>query len=235
MINNSHSLLSAIFKDGKQLLYERGDTIIRAGDTPSGIYLITDGWVKVYSLCDDGEVNIISSLARADIFPLEWAISGTLHDVSFAALETTSVIRIPREQFSRMLEKDPRVAQAMSRTMADYYYRLCSELENLPYRSARERVVFRLLCLAERFGDAKGQEVIIKLRVPNEYIARSSNMTRETASRELSRLHQKGLIQHRRGYIIIKDLAALRHEGSRALSWQNNALPRGQRASTTNH
>jgi CRP/FNR family transcriptional regulator, cyclic AMP receptor protein len=224
MSGNSHALLSEIFKDGKQLLYERGDTIIRAGDTPSGVYLITEGWVKVYCLCDDGEVNIISSLARADIFPLEWAISGTLHDVTFAALDTTSVIRIPRERFTRILGEDPRVAQAMSRTLADYYFRLSNELENLPYRSARERVVFRLLSLAERFGDARAQEVVIKLRVPNEYIARSSNMTRETASREISRLHHKGLIEHKHGYIIIKNLAALRDEGSRALSWQNSPL-----------
>ncbi len=217
--NNYQTILTELFRSGRECLYARGDTIIRAGDTPSGVYLITDGWVQVYSLCDDGETNIISSLARADVFPLEWAVSGALHDVTFAALETTRLLRIPRDRFTEVINGSPRIAQAMSRMLADYYFRLSHELENLPYRSARERVAFRLVSLADRFGDAKGGEVIIGLHVPNEYIARSSNMTRETASREISRLHHKGLIQHKRGYIIIKDMNALKHEAGKAFGW----------------
>ncbi len=216
MTNNYKTILTELFKSGRPFLYGRGDTIIRAGDTPSGVYLITEGWVQVYSLCDDGEANIISSLARADIFPLEWAISGTVHDVSFAALETTRVLRVSRDSFSQLVNTNPQIAEAMSRTLADYYCRLSHELENLPYRSARERVAFRLVSLADRFGNARGDEVVIGQHVPNEYIARSSNMTRETASREISRLHHKGLIQHKSGYIIIKDLSALKHEAGKA-------------------
>lgn len=217
--NDTRAILTALFRDGRQLLYNRGDTIIRAGDTPSGVYFLAEGWVQVYSLCDDGETNIIRSLASGDVFPLEWGISGRLHDVTFAALHTTKVLRISREKFAAMISQQPRIAQAMSQTLVNYYFQLSRELENLPYRSARERVVFRLIALAEQFGDFRDREVIIKLHVPNEYIARSSNMTRETASREISRLHHKGILRHRGGYIIIKDLEALKSEGGKASDW----------------
>lgn len=214
--SNYRAILTELFQNGRQYLYGRGDTVIRAGDTPSGVYLITDGWIQVYSLCDNGESNIISSLARADIFPLEWAISGKLHDVTFAALGTTRLLRIPRDHFIRITDSDPQIARTMSQILTDYYFRLSRELENLPYRSARERVAFRLISLADRFGDSQGPEVVIGQHVPNEYIARSSNMTRETASREVSRLHQKGLIRNKNGYIIIKDLAGLKHEAGKS-------------------
>ena len=205
-------LLQLFIGQSRQLLYERDDIIIRAGDTPSGMYLINRGWVKTYNLCEDGEPNIIMSLGVWDIFPLEWGLSGTLHEVSFAALETTQVTRISRDQFLQQLQDNSNVLQAACQKLIQYYFRLSNELEYLPYRSARERVAYRLVTLAEYFGSVRTKPVELKPWIPNEYIARSSNMTRETASRELSWLTKKGFIRRQDGYIIIKDLAALKHE-----------------------
>lgn len=206
------SILARLFEDSRYFLYERGDTIIRAGDIPSGVYLITDGWVKVYSLCEDGEMNIIMNLASGDIFPLDWTVTGRLHDVTFAALDATTVQRIPKEKFVRALKSSVEISSAASFKLASYLLRLSHELEHLPYRSARERVAFRLVSLAEHFGDRDGEAVIIRTRVSNEYVARSTNMTRETASREMSRLARKGLIKTVDGHIHIINLPGLKSE-----------------------
>jgi CRP-like cAMP-binding protein len=219
-MDKTRVILINLFKNGKPLQYERGDTIIRAGDTPSGIYLITDGWVKVYSLCDDGESNILISLGKDDILPLEWVVTGHLRDVTFAALETTRLLRVPSKQFTDALTNDGLIARAAAGMLGDYCSRLSDELEYLPYHSARERVAFRLLTLAQCFGQAEGKAVIIQIRVPNEYIARSTNMTRETASREISRLAQKGFIQNSNGNIIIKNPTALQNEVGKTFSAQ---------------
>ena len=49
-------------------------------------------------------------------------------------------------------------------------------------------------------------------------------MTRETASREISRLAGKGLIQNANGYIIIKDLTALQRQVSKSFRWPANSV-----------
>ena len=211
------TLIRLFNEHGRKLLYERGDTIIRAGDTPSGVYLITDGWVKVYSLCENGEPNIIMSLGEADIFPLDWAIGGSLRDVSFTALETTSVLRAPRDWFLQNLKSDRKVCESVLLKSLDYLGRMSEELECLPYRSARERVAFRLVSLARHFSKPASGRAALELRVPNEYIARSSNMTRETASREISWLARKHIIEHRNGHIIINNLPALEKEAGKSL------------------
>lgn len=217
-MNRADDSLARLFTDhSRRLTYERGDTIIRAGDTPSGVYLLTDGWVKVYSLCRNGEPNIIMGLTAGDIFPLTWAIAGSLRDISFAALDDTRVLRVSREHFLQALRTDTRVSEAVLSKLVDYFHRMSDELEGLPYRSARERVAFRLISLASDFGKARSDKVRLELRIPNEYIARSSNMTRETASREISWLARKQIIQHRNGHIIINDLAALEKEAGKSL------------------
>lgn len=217
-MEQTSTTLSRLFTDhGLRVAYERGDTVIRAGDIPSGVYMITDGWIKAYTLCGNGETNIVMGLVAGDIFPLEWAVSGDLRDVSFTALDASKVLRIPRERFARSLRSDPRISEAVLLRLAGHAHRLSDELVNMAYHSARERVASRMLALAGDFGrtEAGSKRIILDMRVPNEYIARSSNMTRETASREISRLARKKIIRHHDGRLIIDDPAALAKEAGR--------------------
>lgn len=214
-MNQSAHALSQLFTDGRRLTYERGDMIIRAGDLPSGVYYIASGWVKLYSICNDGELNIIMTLFPGDIFPLTWAVTGTLRDFNFAALDTTNVLRIPREQLARAMQADRSVARAALGMLAQHSIRLTDEIENLHYSSARERVAFRLISLAGRFGKLNHGQITIDARISNEYVARSTNMTRETVSRQITRLTEKNLIRNVDGCIVIPDLPALKNEVSK--------------------
>jgi len=204
--------LAQLFEQSRRLLYQRDDIIVRAGDTPSGVYYIASGSVKVYSVCKDGEPNIIMTLDPGEIFPIAWAVSGMLRDVGFAAMDTTELRRLPREHFLQALQSDSSMMQAAAQLLARHFFVLASEMDNLQYRSAREKVVFRLIFLANRFGQVNGNAAVITMRVTNDYIARSTNMTRETASRELSRLYRKRLIRSIDGRIMIPDLLGLRNE-----------------------
>jgi CRP-like cAMP-binding protein len=204
--------LAQLFEKSRRLLYGKDDIIVRAGDTPSGVYYIVSGSVKVYSLCKDGEPNIIMTLNSGEIFPVAWAVSGILRDVGFAALDTTKLRRLTHDQFLQSLKDDTSMMQASMQVLARHFFMLASEMDNLQYRSAREKVVFRLLFLANHFGQVETNAVTISIRITNDYIARSTNMTRETASRELSRLNRKQLIQTVNGRIVIPDLLKLRNE-----------------------
>jgi CRP-like cAMP-binding protein len=209
---------STLFSGGRQLTYQKDDIIIRPGDMPSGLYYIVSGWVKVYSLCKDGEPNIIMTHCAGEVFPLAWAMSGTIREVGFAALGTTEVQRISLEHFLKAVAEDSAVMQAAAQALAKHFFALTTELDNLQYRSAREKVVFRLIFLAGRLGQvssADDERVLIKTRITNDYIARSTSITRETASRELSRLQRRQLIRYDNGRMIIPSLSNLRNEISR--------------------
>ena len=207
--------LFGLFNEGRQIVYRKDDVVIRPGDVPSGLYYITSGWVKVYSFCKDGEPNIIMTLCPGDIFPMAWAVSGGIRDVGFAALGNTKVQRISLEQFIKAAAEDLTIMQEAAEALAHHFYVLTTELDNLQYRSAREKVVFRLIFLAKRLGQqnhSNVDSVVINTRVTNDYIARSTSITRETASRELSRLNRRQLIHSLEGQILIPSLINLRNE-----------------------
>lgn len=186
--------------------------IIHAGDIPSGVYYIVSGWVKLYELSNSGEPNIIMPLLPGEIFPLAWAINDTLRETNFAALGKTTVLRLPKEAFVEAIHADEAIQAAVMDMLAQHCTRLTDELSNLQYRSARERVAFRLLTLAHCRGLRIGKRVTVDAPISIEYIARSTNMTRETASRELGYFTRKRLISYSRSQITIADMSALQNE-----------------------
>lgn len=204
--------LLTLFKNGRHLSYAKDEVIIRAEDIPSGVYYITSGWVKGYTLNKGKEPAIVMTLFPGDIFPCAWAISGIEYGVHFAALDETEVLRIPTKRFNKAIRSNPDLSHELLKIFANNLFTFTNELSNIQYHSAREKVIFRLLFLAKNFGKQQDNTVVIQKHVPNEYIARSTNMTRETTSREMSRLTRKRLIRHTEEQIIISDMAGLLNE-----------------------
>jgi CRP-like cAMP-binding protein len=207
--------LPRLFEAGRQAVYQKDDAIIRPGSIPFGVYYIVSGGVKVYSLCLNGEPNIFLTLYAGEIFPIAWAVSGVSRDIGFEALDQTVTRRLSRSDFVQAVAADSALMSETAQALARQFLLLTGEMDNLQYRSAREKVVYRLIFLASHFGQRNGAATAITVRITNDYMARSTNMTRETASRELSRLNRKQLIHLEGGKIVIPDLLRLRNEISR--------------------
>lgn len=205
----SNTSLLQLFQTGRSLTYEKDEVIIRAEDIPSGVYYINSGWVKAYTLNKDKEPAIIMTLFPGDIFPCAWALTGIEYELNFAALGETEVLRVPTKRFNEAIKNNSIFSQELLQVFANNFFTLTSELNNIQYHNAREKVVYRLLFLAKNFGKRENNKVVIRKHIPNDYIARSTNMTRETTSREMSRLTRKRLIRHTEEQIIISDIDGL--------------------------
>jgi CRP-like cAMP-binding protein len=199
-----------LFNNGREFHYERNDLIIRSGDTPSGVYYIESGWVQAFTICDDGEINIVFTLYPGDIFPLAWAATGVLHDINFSALSETTVLRITRDDYAQALSTSQTVVDDTLNLLSKYSYCFTEELENLQYRTAKQRVCYRLYVLASHFGKRTDKGIVIDQAVSNEYIARSTNMTRETASREMTNLARQQIVNLSGNHIVIANAGKLR-------------------------
>jgi len=208
----SNTSLLHLFQTGRCLTYEKDEIIIRAEDIPSGVYYISSGWVKAYALNKDKEASIVMTLLPGDVFPCAWALTGIDYDLNFAALGETELLRIPTKRFNEAIKNDAALSQELLQIFANNFFTLTNELNNIQYHTAREKIVYRLLFLAKCFGKQENNKVIISKHIPNEYIARSTNMTRETTSREMSRLTRKRLIRHTEEQIIISDIDGLLNE-----------------------
>lgn len=197
------------FQNERQLAYKKGEVIIRPEDEPGGIYYIAQGFVKAYAITKYGEENLLIIRKAGEIFPLLWAFTGQHREIFYEAMDSCTLWRCSPEDLLKFLDDNPDVVWVML-DMAIEMYRIHSErVNNLEYRTVRERVVSFLLFLAQRFGEDTKEGVVIKIPIRRQDIAASINATRETTSRELTALMRKNLINLGE-QMCIPDVAKLR-------------------------
>lgn len=202
--------LITFFHSGTELSYKKGESIVRAGDDPRGIYFIAKGFVKAFAITKYGEENLLIVRQDGDIFPLIWAFTGLHRDVTYQAMSDSIVWRVARSEFLAFLKKNEHVVQAVL-DMAIEAYRLHSErVMNLEYRTVRERVASFLITHAERFGSKSKNGISINAPIRRSDIASSINASRETTSRELAALARHGFISLENGSIEICNIEKLR-------------------------
>ena len=209
--SQSAKLVDLFLDSGLKQTFKKNDYIIRPGETPSGVYYITEGLVKAYDITRYNEENLLIIRHENEIFPLIWAMTGQDRHVIYRSLAQTTTWRISRDQLTEAINSDPTIMGPLLE-MTIEMYRLHSErILNLEYRTVRERIISFLLTMSQRFSSKQTRDGL-KIEVPlrHQDIASSINASRETTSRELSALERKGLITSRQSYIILKDVESLR-------------------------
>ncbi len=204
--------LMKLFADGSKSLYKSGEVILYANRTHDRVHFIVSGWVKIYQVDWQYGEKILSTLVPGDLFPCTWNTANDTRGVNFGALDDTQTLSIPITRFHQEVAKHPQYARELLGIVSQQLNTFADEITNLQYRNAREKVILRLISLAKTFGHAENEQVTIRKHIPNEYIARSTSMSRETTSREMSRLVRERLIRHTNTMIAIPNMARLQHQ-----------------------
>lgn len=198
-------------RHGNQLVYRKGEFIIRPGEAPSGVFYIEAGLVKAYDITKYGEENMLIIRRTEEVFPLIWAITGKERHIIYEAMVPTTVRMISRTRFRTFLEENPDAMHPLL-DMTIEMYRIHSErILNLGYRNVRERLVSFLLTTAQRFGRKTAEgHTLLDVPLRHQDIGSAISASRETIGREIQSLERKGLVCTEDGYLVLCDLQALR-------------------------
>jgi CRP-like cAMP-binding protein len=200
-----------LFHQGTKLTFKKGDFVIRPGESPPGVFYISNGLVKAYDITKYGEENLLVIRKKGEVLGLTRTIMNRDRHVVYAALEPTSVFYITRKQFVNFLQANPSAALPLVDMLVEMYLLSSERIMNLEYRTVRERLVSFLISMSHRFGTKTEEGVVLDAPLRHQDIASSISATRETTSRELAVLERHGLIaQNRHSIIVLKDLEKLR-------------------------
>ena len=218
----SSDLIRKLFLNGQPLTFGKKDIVLGNSEEPDGIYYISNGYIKIYSISDSGDEYLHLILGPKEVFPFIWAYLGvTPESVYCEALSESTVWRIPRLHFLRSVQTNLELSNAMSVQLAAQFQTYMDRLENLEYKKADERVAYRLLFLVHRFGVKYKDYTIIDAPITHDLFAQSINLVRETASRHLEKLESENIIGQYHHRYIIKDIAALVTKMSRPPNFLN--------------
>jgi CRP/FNR family cyclic AMP-dependent transcriptional regulator len=209
-LNNTDSTAATFLDKGRRLSYKKGDIIQRANETPRGVYFLTEGYVKEYSLAKDGSEHFHLVYGPGQLFSIIWAFLGITQIVYREAFTDVVVYRIDAAVLKKELARDPVFAQEIQYLLMHQIFVLKTRVENLAFDNAYDKVAYRLLYLAGTLGVKQKDGWFIPLPFRHQQIADSVSITRETASRILERMVRNQLITHDgKGHFVIRNPSGL--------------------------
>lgn len=199
-----------LFKSGTKLTYTKGEYIIRPGESPSDVYYIEKGLVKAFDISKYGEENLLIIRKSHEIFPLISAITGSERDIIYQAMNDVTIWRISLDKYLDTIHSTADLLPPLLDMVTEMYRMHSERIINLEYRTVRERTISFLITMVNRFGVKDDGGMLIEAPLRHQDIASSINASRETTSREMSRLEREGLIKNHQQSIVITNMAKLK-------------------------
>jgi CRP-like cAMP-binding protein len=208
------SAISDLFQTGKTVQFKKNDFFITPKNEPHGIYQISEGFIYSYSQSVSHKKRIQTILKKGDIFPIAMAINidTVRRDMYVQALTDGSAQLIEKEIFLDCINKSHNATLEIVDVLLMYLIVYVDRVENLEEDTARDKLIYRLLFFASRFGMNEGGKIFIDLPITHKLIAESISVSRENVTRELKALEKKKLITFNNHQLIILDIHKLREE-----------------------
>jgi len=195
--------LAELEKGATSRRYARGELVFAPTPKPSSVYLLESGLVRIYRLSEGGGETSFGYVSPGEVFG-ELTAFGDYPRESFAqAVRASQVLRIPRENFQRVLAARSALALQVMRQIGNRLKRIESRVEDLVFRNVRTRVARMLGELAEDFGQTENGYRVIDIPITQSELATLVGATRQTVNQTLRELSDEGLIGRANRRIVV--------------------------------
>jgi len=202
--------IDKFFTQFKHVTYKKGEIVIRADDNPNSIFYLISGRVRKYAISQKGDELVVNIFKPISFFPMSWAINNEPNEYFYDALTPLEVYRAPKEKVVEFIKGNPDVLYDLLSRVYRGTDGLLRRMTYLMSGNAYARLVTELIIHAQRFG--KKTNSTIEVKISEKELATQSGMTRETVSREMKELKDKGLVTFNKNILTIIRIEELEKE-----------------------
>lgn len=201
--------------------YKKHEVVIGASDTPPGVYFVESGFVRLYSILENGQETTFNIFKPGSYFPMTWALGKAQNSFYYETMSPSILRRAPKEAVLDHLEENPPVLLDLTTRVLSGLNGLLTNIEYLFVGNAYRRVMATLLISAKRFGEKSGKDgAIITLPLTHQDIASLTGLTRETVSVVMKKLADKKVVAKRNRRLEVLSIKSLEKE----LRWDQSSL-----------
>ena len=188
--------------------FEASTDIIREGEKPGEVNLVTGGFAYRYKLLAGGSRQIVAYLMPGDICDLHVSMLDAM-DHSIAALTDTQIVKLPRDRIEALLDR-PAISRALLMVIMTYEANGREWLANIGQRSAEKRVA-HFLCewhlRLRSIGLASDDGC--EFPITQQQLADTTGLSYVHVNRVLHSLRRRGLIVLKSRRLLLPDLGRL--------------------------
>jgi CRP-like cAMP-binding protein len=191
-------------------VYQPGDAIYSEGEYGDALYVLISGVVKLFRPYSGSKEATLRLLKSWDIFG-HLAFAGEARQRAYAeAVTECEVTKVPKIFIERAIRRQPQAALKMMTLLELRLVQYEELVKCLLPRETEVRLANLLPILAQKFGERDEDGfVTIDLRLTHQDLAAMVASTRESVTKVLTEMRNRGAIEVESGRITLKDYVAL--------------------------
>lgn len=198
-------------QDKESTFYSKGQSIFFSGRTPTGVFCLMEGKVKMAKMGSDGKDQIVRFVLPGKLLGIRAFLGECAYTATATSIEDSAICYIPGETFKYLQAKYPTITSCMITTLSQLLCEAEDKITSIAQKNVRERLAETLLELRSVFsyGD-KIKEDTQPISLTRGDLANIVGTATETVIRLLSDFKDAGLIDIQGRKVILKDINALK-------------------------
>ncbi|HZK85280.1 MAG TPA: Crp/Fnr family transcriptional regulator [Desulfosporosinus sp.] len=195
---------------GTVVHYAKGQIIFAEGDTADRIYLIEEGFVKIYRITPDGRrVTVGSMRTTGQLMGLAETLYHGERTCFAGAINDSILVVVRRARFEEVLVQQPSIAIKVATTLGVRMREAEGIIQEMVCFQVPGRLAMLLLKMSDRAGIETEAGTKIKFRLTHEEIAWMIGTSRQTVTSLLNIFRQEKSIAIEEKEVYILDVEKL--------------------------
>ncbi|MEA2835223.1 MAG: family transcriptional regulator, cyclic receptor protein [Methylobacteriaceae bacterium] len=206
--------------------YIAGETIFLRGDKGDCFYVVVSGRVRIVLGVSDGREMTLRHQGPGTILGEIAMLDGRARSADAMALDPTSLVRISRTHFMEIMERQPKLAQALLGALCARLRVLTDQVEAIALFPLETRLARLFLQLIGASGES-GPVARIPANVTQAELAALIVASRSKVNKTLSHWRDTGLLKVEPGHFVfdvdaLKEISSL--DATSASEWQEHTI-----------
>ncbi|WP_244564290.1 Crp/Fnr family transcriptional regulator [Rhizobium sp. RU36D] len=193
-----------------------GEALVDYEEPTTEVFVVQSGELRAVLRYAVGKEAILGTFRRGDVIGEVAAIDGLTRSANLMAVTDASVVVLPGTVFHDIMKQNFDVCMALMQLLAHRLRQTNERLSELTFLDTKHRLYNALLRLSRARSETTRERIISPPMVHAD-LAELIGASRETVSREMSRLSRDALVERTSRAIVLKNPAELSRRISKAL------------------
>ena len=185
--------------------YAPGEMVFRKEDLGNNFFIVKSGRIKIFTSVGPAKRKTLAFLKKGDFFGEMSLLGGKVRSASAMAAEESELLVISKKNFKRLILENSDFTMKLLHTLADRLTKCNREIESMLFHNILGRLAEAIIELSR---DKRSMPV--KMAIDQNELAQYLGTTRVPVCRAINTLKRGGVIDYRRGELVILNSARLR-------------------------
>lgn len=201
------------FSQFKTRSYKKHAPIVNSGDDLQKIFYLKKGYVRLYSISQEGKELTLVIYKPGNFFPLYPALNPHVpYPFWVETMSPCEVAIVPTSSFIAFFKDNPDLLMNLSIEIMARFDDALRRMEYFAFGNVYTKIASILSVFAKSYGKVEGKNIVFNLPLTHRDIGLLIASARETVSTEIKKLEDKKIIEYRGRVLVIKDLKKLEKE-----------------------